>query len=110
MVGIDAATGKPINEPEHIRQSIRKILRTPTGSRVMRRDFGFDCLEMDGSIKSGVTKEIAEECAMKSLAEYEPRIENVAVSAVMNGGQLGGLDVSYRELTSGNQGLVEIRF
>lgn len=110
MVGIDAATGKPINEPEHIRQSIRKILMTPTGARVMRRDFGFDCLEMDGSIKAGVTEEIAEECAIKSLAEYEPRIGNVAVSAVMNGSQLSGLDVSYREIKTSNQGLVEIRF
>lgn len=38
--GVDAVTGKPLTDWEHTRQSIDKILTTPIGSRVMRRDFG----------------------------------------------------------------------
>lgn len=40
--GIDAQTGKPLSDWEHVQQSIAKILTTPIGTRVMRRDFGSD--------------------------------------------------------------------
>lgn len=39
--GMNRATGKAFaDEAEHIRQSIRDILTTPVGSRVMRRRYG----------------------------------------------------------------------
>ncbi len=38
--GMHATTGTPLADIEHIRQSIGKILTTPIGSRVMRRQFG----------------------------------------------------------------------
>lgn len=38
--GINAATGAVLTDWDHVQQSIRKILTTPIGSRVMRRDFG----------------------------------------------------------------------
>lgn len=39
-VGINASTGEPLADWDHVQQSIEKILTTPIGSRVMRRDFG----------------------------------------------------------------------
>lgn len=38
--GINAVTGKRLSDWDHVQQSIRIILTTPIGSRVMRRDFG----------------------------------------------------------------------
>jgi phage baseplate assembly protein W len=38
--GISAATMRPLSDWAHTQQSVRKILLTPIGSRVMRRDFG----------------------------------------------------------------------
>lgn len=38
--GVNAETGKELTDWEHVKQSIRIILTTPIGSRVMRRDFG----------------------------------------------------------------------
>ncbi|MDR1229696.1 MAG: GPW/gp25 family protein [Azoarcus sp.] len=38
--GMDAETGRTTSDLAHVRQSIRKILTTPIGSRVMRRGFG----------------------------------------------------------------------
>ncbi|WHA40919.1 GPW/gp25 family protein [Agrobacterium larrymoorei] len=38
--GVNAVTGAPLSDWDHTQQSIRKILMTPIGSRVMRRDFG----------------------------------------------------------------------
>ncbi len=40
--GVNAQTGKPLSDWEHTQQSIEKILTTPIGARVMRRDFGSD--------------------------------------------------------------------
>lgn len=38
--GIDAATGQPLADWAHVEQSVRTILGTRIGSRVMRREFG----------------------------------------------------------------------
>lgn len=40
MNGMDAASGKALDGADHIRQSIAKILGTPIGTRVARREFG----------------------------------------------------------------------
>ena len=34
------ATGVAVDDADHIRQSVRDILTTPLGSRLMRRDYG----------------------------------------------------------------------
>ncbi len=39
-LGMNCQTGLSISEVEHIRQSVRDILVTPVGSRVMRREYG----------------------------------------------------------------------
>lgn len=40
MSGMNANTGRRITGIDHIRQSVRDILTTPIGSRVMRREYG----------------------------------------------------------------------
>lgn len=40
MAGLDRVTGKPLEGWPHVAQSIRVILSTPIGTRVMRRTFG----------------------------------------------------------------------
>lgn len=40
--GISAIAGAVMTDWDHVQQSIRKILSTPIGSRVMRRNFGSD--------------------------------------------------------------------
>lgn len=44
--GINALQGAPLSDWSHVEQSIQKILTTPIGSRVMRRDFGSDLPEL----------------------------------------------------------------
>lgn len=39
-LGMSSQIGLSISEVEHIRQSVRDILVTPIGSRVMRREYG----------------------------------------------------------------------
>lgn len=46
MIGMNATTGQAIGGIEHIRQSLRDILTTPIGSRVMRREYGSEVPEL----------------------------------------------------------------
>ena len=40
MNGTSSTTGRRLGGIDHLRQSVRDILATPLGSRVMRRDYG----------------------------------------------------------------------
>lgn len=46
MRGMDARTGKAIAGLDHLRQSIRMIVLTPKGTRVMLRTFGSRLLQL----------------------------------------------------------------
>jgi phage baseplate assembly protein W len=74
MRGTDAKTGKPLSGINHLRQSIRDILTTPLGSRVMRREYGsrlFDLL--DNPLNDATIVEIYAATA-EALMIWEPRL------------------------------------
>lgn len=111
MSGIDWNTGKLIEEPAHIREGIKMILTTAKGARVMREDFGFDCIDDDGTPKRGVTKEQAEQTALIAIRKYEPRIRDVSVeSSFSSDGTLSGIKVDYHEMKTGDAGSVLVQF
>ena len=82
MNGIDAHTGKALSGKAHLRQSIVDILRTPLGTRIMRRDYGsrlFDLIDnpISPSWKSECYAAVAE-----ALDRWEPRLKLHRVSLV----------------------------
>ncbi|WP_039057037.1 GPW/gp25 family protein [Enterobacter sp. Bisph1] len=79
--GLNRDTGKRQTDVEHIRQSISDILRTPLGSRVMRRDYGSSLFEMiDQPLTPTLALQIQSACYM-ALLKWEPRITLSAVTA-----------------------------
>ena len=77
---MNAETGKIIYNREHLRQSIFTILRTPIGSRVMRREFGSLLpFMLDKPITHSTFIEIYAATA-DALAKHEPRLELQRVS------------------------------
>lgn len=81
MLGFHANTGEPIAGLEHLKQSIRDILTTPIGTRVMRRDYGSRLFELidrpwNESLKIELYAATAE-----ALASYEPRLQLERVQA-----------------------------
>lgn len=108
MAGIDGRTGKLIEEPEHIRQSIEVILTTPQGTRVMRREFGLWCLNIDGTSKPDLKKADVDAAAVEVLLAYEPRIENVEVDSTVRNGLLRSMTVTYTECSTGTRSAVTV--
>lgn len=73
MIGVDASTGKPLSDLDHLRQSIRDILTTRIGTRVMRRDYGSRVPDL---IDRPITPRLAVElyaAVAEALARWEPR-------------------------------------
>ncbi|QKN87909.1 tail tube intiator [Acinetobacter phage vB_AbaP_Alexa] len=75
MLGINAETGKRLDGLDHLRQSIRDILTTPIGSRVMRRDYGSRLFQLvDAPINRDTITDIYAATA-EALLKWEPRVD-----------------------------------
>ena len=99
---MDSSTGKGLAGLDHLRQSVRDILTTPIGSRVMRRDYGSGLHALvDAPMNRATIVEIMAATAT-ALRKWEPRIkvETVRVDKV----EEGKLEVSLtaRYLPSGS--------
>ncbi|MEO3480276.1 GPW/gp25 family protein [Phaeobacter sp. CAU 1743] len=75
MIGIDATTGKHISGLAHLRQSVRDILTTPIGTRVMRRDYGSRLYRLVDAPMNDVTRLDMVAATYEALATWEPRLD-----------------------------------
>ncbi|MBC7907033.1 MAG: GPW/gp25 family protein [Rhodospirillaceae bacterium] len=87
MAGMDALSGTTLDLLADIRHSIADIIKTPVGTRVMRRDYGshiFDLVDSPGN-ELGALRLIA--AAAHSVALWETRVtmKSARVSAAMDG-------------------------
>lgn len=73
-LGMNALTGQKLDGLEHIRQSIRDILTTPLGSRIMRRDYGSLLPELIDQPLVGATLLRALAATAMALIKWEPRL------------------------------------
>ena len=73
MRGIDNTTGKTLDGLAHLKQSIRDILSTPIGTRVMRREYGSRLPRLvDAPLNPDTVVEIYAATA-EALQKWEPR-------------------------------------
>ena len=74
VIDLDMRTGQPIDGIAHLRQSIRDILTTPVGTRVMRRDYGSGLFDLiDGPLDGERIARIYAATAA-ALRKWEPRL------------------------------------
>lgn len=82
MNGINATTGKRLSGLQHLRQSISDILRTPIGSRVMRRRYGSRLFQLIDAPMNRSTLLDLYAATGEALDEWEPRFRLESVQAV----------------------------
>ena len=74
MRGIDAGTGAVLAGPAHLRQSVRDVLATRIGTRVMRREYGSRLPELvDAPLNDGLRAAVVAATA-EALRRWEPRL------------------------------------
>lgn len=87
--GISADTAQPLSDWHHVEQSIRKILMTPIGARVMLREFGSELPDLiDRKMTTGNVLAIYSASA-RAIHRWEPRFR-------MRFGRITGADIGGR--------------
>ncbi|MFM2477321.1 GPW/gp25 family protein [Celerinatantimonas sp. MCCC 1A17872] len=74
MMGMSADNGRTLTGDDHLVQSISDILNTPIGSRVMRRDYGSQLLDLIDSPANEATSVLVYSAIASALLKWEQRI------------------------------------
>lgn len=85
MIGMDATTGKRLDGDAHLRQSIAKILSTPIGTRVGRRDFGSLLTELVDQPANPAGRIRIYAATALALQRWEPRLKVTRVALEQTG-------------------------
>jgi phage baseplate assembly protein W len=95
---MSAESGERLGVLEHLRQSIRDILSTPIGTRVMRRDYGSALFALVDAPLDRVTVLDLIQATAGALARWEPRVKVQRVTVVgMDAGRVTlDLELLYR--------------
>lgn len=73
-LSLDRHTGKTLTDADHIRQSIQDIITTPTGTRVMRRDYGSLISELiDAPVNDALPLQLMA-AIFDAIIHQEPRV------------------------------------
>lgn len=89
MRGMNQANGQPIENVDHLCQSIHRILTTPRGSRIARRDFGSDLLPLVDAPMNPVTRVRLFAAAATALMRWEPRVKLIQLDLVIDANSPG---------------------
>lgn len=103
MKGTDANTGKPLDGLAHLQQSIKDILTTPIGSRVMRRDYGSRLPRLVDAPMNRATLIDLYAATAEALLQWEPRFSVQQVVAVSAAPGRVELQVTGEYLPDGQQ-------
>ena len=107
MRGMDRNTGRALEGVAHLRQSIRDILTTPIGSRVMRREYGSRLFRLvDAPLSKGLLTDIYAATA-EALDRWEPRFRLLRVRARAAGEGHLSLDLEGKYLPNGKGIILE---
>ena len=74
MSGMNASTGARLDDLDHIRQSIRDILTTRIGTRVMRREYGSIVPELIDQPANPATQLRLMAATVMAIIRWEPRV------------------------------------
>lgn len=72
--GMSIHHGRTLTETDHIIQSVRDILATPVGSRLMRRTYGSELFYLIDQPQHAATRLRLMAATVDALTRWEPRI------------------------------------
>ncbi|KHS93255.1 baseplate assembly protein [Pectobacterium brasiliense] len=87
-IGMNTSTGRAITDDEHISQSVRDILITPVGSRLMRRSYGSQLFSLVDAPQEPAIKLKITSAIYSALMRWEPRITPTKITLETRGAGL----------------------
>lgn len=103
--GMHAGSGRTVSETDHIIQSVRDILVTPVGSRLMRRTYGSELFYLIDQPQHAATRLRLMAATVDALTRWEPRIRIRRVELERQG--LTGALVMTLTWSRADNGLIE---
>jgi phage baseplate assembly protein W len=104
---MNAKTGRATFGLAHLYQSIEKILTTPLGTRIARRDFGSELPELVDAPNNDATRVRLYAAAATALMRWEPRLKLTRVQLSTDVNEIGAgvqvLDIEGTTTESGDQ-------
>jgi hypothetical protein len=91
MSGMNASTGRSLDDIAHLRQSVADILTTPLGSRVMRRDYGSELFSLIDQPATPGNRLRLYAASAEALARWEPRLSLTRISMAIT--EEGGAEI-----------------
>ena len=94
MIGTHQNTGKTLSGLDHLRQSLTRLLTTPIGSRVMRRQYGaygFELLDHPGNNANRLKLYAA---TVDAILRFEPRLLPIKIELLESDAQSGQFELS----------------
>ena len=80
MIGMNAATGKPLEGVDHLAQSVSDIIGTPLGTRVGRRWYGSHVPELLDQPDNDRTRLALVAAGALALQRQEPRLRATRIT------------------------------
>lgn len=109
MRGMDARTGRAIDGLAHLNQSIDKCITTPLRSRVGRRLFGAELIDLVDAPANQATAVKLYAAVATVLMKYEPRLRLSRVGLVLDPANPGSVVIEVEGTTNISPDAVSVR-
>lgn len=109
MIGMNAHTGRAITGLAHLYQSIAQILSTPLYTRVARRLFGGEVVDILDAPNNDVTRVRLYAAVATALMKHEPRLRITRVSLSTNPDDAGTTVIEIEGTTTLSPDVVTTR-
>lgn len=109
-IEVDKATGRirMSDGEEDIRESIRIILGTSKGERMMRPEFGCELRDFVFGVTDITTLRLLENKIKESITIWEPRVEDVKVEVALDDDIPGKLNISITYMVRSTNNLFNL--
>lgn len=100
MIGLNQSTGLTLEGAPHLNQSIGRILSTPLGSRIGRRDFGAEVFELIDAPSNAATRVRLFAAVATALMRWEPRLKLTRVGLSIDPAAPGTIVIEIEGVTT----------
>lgn len=100
MIGLNHTTGRALEGVPHLNQSIARILSTPLGSRIARRDFGAELFDLIDAPSNPATRVRLFAAVATALMRWEPRLKLIRVRLSLDPAAPGAVVIEIEGITT----------
>lgn len=100
MIGLNHNTGLSLEGEAHLNQSIGRLLSTPLGTRLERRDYGAEIFDLVDAPSNATTRLRLFAAVATALMRWEPRLKLTRVGLALDPSAPGTLVIEIEGTTT----------